>query len=156
MLFFQNTKSVLHKLLWRNRLARSAVNRKVGGSSPPRGVRYVLFFWVYFLVATGFRLLYFPPAKSSFCGVVVITFALHAKGLRFDPGQKQETFYLTTQRNVQRVLVASASWFIFRSSQPLLRQSKATIFINRFCGVAVITFASHAKGPRFDPGQKHF
>ena len=23
--------------LWRNRLARSAVNRKVGGSSPPRG-----------------------------------------------------------------------------------------------------------------------
>ena len=24
--------------LWRNRLARSAVNRKVGGSSPPRDV----------------------------------------------------------------------------------------------------------------------
>ena len=24
------------KSLWRNRLARSAVNRKVGGSSPPR------------------------------------------------------------------------------------------------------------------------
>ena len=24
------------ELLWRNRLARSAVNRKVGGSSPPR------------------------------------------------------------------------------------------------------------------------
>ena len=28
---------VVHKsLLWRNRLARTAVNRKVGGSSPPR------------------------------------------------------------------------------------------------------------------------
>ena len=26
------------KSLWRNRLARSAVNRKVGGSSPPRDV----------------------------------------------------------------------------------------------------------------------
>ena len=26
--------------LWRNRLARSAVNRKVGGSSPPRDVLY--------------------------------------------------------------------------------------------------------------------
>ena len=26
--------------LWRNRLARSAVNRKVGGSSPPRDVNY--------------------------------------------------------------------------------------------------------------------
>ena len=25
---------------WRNRLARSAVNRKVGGSSPPGGVKY--------------------------------------------------------------------------------------------------------------------
>ena len=24
-----------------------------------------------------------------------------------------------------------------------------------FCGVAVITCASHAQGPRFDPGQKH-
>ena len=24
---------------WRNRLARSAVNRKVGGSSPPRGAK---------------------------------------------------------------------------------------------------------------------
>ena len=27
---------VASKHLWRNRLARSAVNRKVGGSSPPR------------------------------------------------------------------------------------------------------------------------
>ena len=35
---FKNLK-VAHKLsLWRNRLARSAVNRKVGGSSPPRDV----------------------------------------------------------------------------------------------------------------------
>ena len=29
--------------LWRNRLARSAVNRKVGGSSPPRDV-FLIFF----------------------------------------------------------------------------------------------------------------
>ena len=29
------------KPLWRNRLARTAVNRKVGGSSPPRGVARV-------------------------------------------------------------------------------------------------------------------
>ena len=26
---------------WRNRLARSAVNRKVGGSSPPGGVNFL-------------------------------------------------------------------------------------------------------------------
>ena len=28
---------------WRNRLARSAVNRKVGGSSPPGGEEHLLF-----------------------------------------------------------------------------------------------------------------
>ena len=28
--------------LWRNRLARSAVNRKVGGSNPPRGVNLLI------------------------------------------------------------------------------------------------------------------
>ena len=30
------------KSLWRNRLARSAVNRKVGGSSPPRDDCFVV------------------------------------------------------------------------------------------------------------------
>ena len=29
-----------YRSLWRNRLARSAVNRKVGGSSPPRDVHF--------------------------------------------------------------------------------------------------------------------
>ena len=29
---------------WRNRLARSAVNRKVGGSSPPGGAQLFFFF----------------------------------------------------------------------------------------------------------------
>ena len=36
---FQNSLDTdVGKSLWRNRLARSAVNRKVGGSSPPRDV----------------------------------------------------------------------------------------------------------------------
>ena len=34
----------MYELLWRNRLARSAVNRKVGGSSPPRSVVFVFCF----------------------------------------------------------------------------------------------------------------
>ena len=34
--------------LWRNRLARSAVNRKVGGSSPPRDGGGVLFDFCFF------------------------------------------------------------------------------------------------------------
>ena len=27
--------------------------------------------------------------------------------------------------------------------------------MKQFCSVVVITFASHAKGPRFEPGRKH-
>ena len=34
---------LLDQLLWRNLLARSAVNRKVGGSSPPRSVNFLRF-----------------------------------------------------------------------------------------------------------------
>ena len=33
-----------HMPPWRNRLARSAVNRKVGGSSPPGGVHFFSFY----------------------------------------------------------------------------------------------------------------
>jgi hypothetical protein len=33
------------KSLWRNRLARSAVNRKVGGSSPPRDDFFLKLKW---------------------------------------------------------------------------------------------------------------
>ena len=37
------------KSLWRNRLARSAVNRKVGGSSPPRDESVSIFLFFRFL-----------------------------------------------------------------------------------------------------------
>ena len=33
-----------HMPPWRNRLARSAVNRKVGGSSPPGGAHFLTFY----------------------------------------------------------------------------------------------------------------
>ena len=35
LLIFISSVSIFRKLPWRNWLARSAVNRKVGGSSPP-------------------------------------------------------------------------------------------------------------------------
>ena len=35
--------------LWRNRLARSAVNRKVGGSSPPRDECFFYFIFIFFI-----------------------------------------------------------------------------------------------------------
>ena len=34
------SSSSIHMPLWRNRLARSAVNREAGGSSPPRGATF--------------------------------------------------------------------------------------------------------------------
>ena len=37
----------IFKSLWRNRLARSAVNRKVGGSSPPRDVYFTSFPYIF-------------------------------------------------------------------------------------------------------------
>ena len=46
----------VHLSLWRNRLARSAVNRKVGGSSPPRGDLFSFYYimnvqkWYFFLI----------------------------------------------------------------------------------------------------------
>ena len=36
---------IFHQPPWRNRLARSAVNRKVGGSSPPGGANPFGHFW---------------------------------------------------------------------------------------------------------------
>ena len=95
---------VTFKPLWRNRLARSAVNRKVGGSSPPRGVPDI-----YFLIQnSGLDRkcgALFSELSTSFCGVVVITFALHAKGLRFDPGQKQVAVLISTYFSFRRIAV---------------------------------------------------
>ncbi len=41
-IYYAETKAI-DMPLWRNWLARSAVNRKAGGSSPPRGVIIVFF-----------------------------------------------------------------------------------------------------------------
>ena len=46
--------------LWRNWLARSAVNRKVGGSSPPRGVN--TFYLKIELILNGLTLIYYKLA----------------------------------------------------------------------------------------------
>ena len=43
-LYIMPFRSLRSRHLWRNRLARSAVNRKVGGSSPPRCVFFSFFY----------------------------------------------------------------------------------------------------------------
>ena len=63
--------------LWRNRLARSAVNRKVGGSSPPRDEKFLsIYIIMYFLTRWPLAsvshikegpYLYFSNTVSSFC-----------------------------------------------------------------------------------------
>ena len=42
LILYWDEKPDLSGSLWRNRLAHSAVNRKVGGSSPPRDVMFGL------------------------------------------------------------------------------------------------------------------
>ncbi len=45
--FLEESKTSDIESLWRNRLARSAVNRKVGGSNPPRD-EFFLFLFLFF------------------------------------------------------------------------------------------------------------
>ena len=46
-----------------------------------------------------------------------------------------------------------------RSYDPILNLTcveENSCKLAQFCSVVVITFASHAKGPRFEPGQNYF
>ena len=74
--------------LWRNRLARSAVNRKVGGSSPPRGANYLLNSCSGILCVIYLSILALLIHKW-FLSVVVITCPSHGQGRQFDPGRNQ-------------------------------------------------------------------
>ena len=100
---------------WRNWLARSAVNRKVGGSSPPGGAkifffldpgrirtcnllirsqtRYPLRHWATLILNLSLE----AQSYSCFRSVVVITCASHAQGPRFDPGRKQGSHFYFCQ-----------------------------------------------------------
>lgn len=98
-----------HQPPWRNWLARSAVNRKVGGSSPPGGAilltlrasttKLCLYFGACLWSCSYFMILFDGTSKqqkitiSSFRSVVVITCASHAQGRRFEPGRKQSCLF---------------------------------------------------------------
>ena len=70
MIFDINPNLVASKLLWRNWLARSAVNRKVGGSSPPRseihfGVNFVTPSYVWINEELSFAFVFCPPPQHD-------------------------------------------------------------------------------------------
>ena len=74
------------KHLWRNRLARSAVNRKVAGSSPARCERSSFFFPVTELMTCDVHVLFFLAVNWQWCITVLAVRAsisnLWAKGLK--------------------------------------------------------------------------
>ena len=88
--------SFLHMSPWRNWLARSTVNRKVGGSSPPGDGCFFCPFLVFTnrssVIAAG-NMLY------GFRSVVVITCASHAQGPRFEPGRQHRFFWKCASKN---------------------------------------------------------
>src|SRR4029434_10670303 len=78
-----------------------------------------------------------------FHSVVVITFALHAKGPQFETGWKQSL-----------VLCLETTFKLKPLSTIFSVPNGARASVICFPSVVVITFASHAKGPQFETGWK--
>ena len=137
---------------WRNWLARSAVNRKVGGSSPPGGANFfALSDCICKVFPSSLLELVFGLAKEAW----------QRKKL-LDPGRTR-TYNLLLRRQTRYPLrhwttdVPLAHWhehFKPNSSRQIL------LLLPRpeqsFRSVVVITCASHAQGPRFEPGRKQY
>ena len=79
---------------------------------------------------------------DRFRSVVVITSALHAEGPRFEP---ERNHYTECKQLVQ-------SHVSFKNG--IVESSQFTSRV-RFRSVVVITCASHAQGPRFEPERNH-
>uniref|UniRef100_A0A0L8GUI9 Uncharacterized protein n=1 Tax=Octopus bimaculoides TaxID=37653 RepID=A0A0L8GUI9_OCTBM len=72
--------------LWRNRLARSAVNRKVGGSSPPRDVDP---FYIFISFKTARLVVRAHPGTWI---LFIVLFHLKPQGWWFEPTQGRGSF----------------------------------------------------------------
>jgi hypothetical protein len=55
----------VHLPPWRNWLARSAVNRKVGGSSPPGGGYFLLIWYIFCTILPTRKNIYYQFQKSK-------------------------------------------------------------------------------------------
>lgn len=82
-------------------------------------------------------------SRKWFCGVVVITSALHAEGPRFDPGQNQATFFPNKFNNyvikicsVTYKFILFNEYFDYRNGYTLFnenrRNQKGYVFFNEY------------------------
>ena len=136
---------------WRNWLARSAVNRKVGGSSPPGGANF--FGLSEYICKTS-------PHPCSKMSLSACKRGLAEKKKLLDPGRTR-TYNLLLRRQTRYPLrhwtidVSVEHWhghFKPNSSRQILLL--LALPEQSFRSVVVITCASHAQGPRFEPGRK--
>ena len=78
---------------------------------------------------------------------MVITSALHAEGPRFEPGRNHTVY--NSELSPLEVVYWEA---VLELSQKLMDNFGIRF---GFRSVVVITCASHAQGPRFEPGRNH-
>ena len=126
---------------WRNRLARSAVNRKVGGSSPPGGEEHLLFqpletCWTWKLVR-GFP----SPSKAKYCK---------------EPDRAKDLVDLGRIRTCNLLIRSQTRYPLRHEAAHVghLMENQLPAPPTSFRSVVVITCASHAQGRRFEPGRK--
>ena len=78
---------------------------------------------------------------------MVITSALHAEGPRFEPGRNLFLFDNA---------ICFVFSFVIKLSMAIYLELYYLYVQPMFRGVVVITSASHAEGPRFEPGRNLF
>ena len=142
---------------WRNRLARSAVNRKVGGSSPPGGAATFLTLFhasnyrhynphtilskVFLGEGKGGGVKkFFDPSRIRTCNLLIRSQTRYPlrHGTKFNTG-------------LQRLKDTSSKHL----KEECGKAGKMPTASNGFLSVVVITCPSHGQGRRFDPGRKH-
>ena len=147
--------------LWRNRLARSAVNRKVGGSSPPRDASFGPFnVHCYYYLSPHTRLGIHPTKAPRGLGRSRLAQSVEHQTLNLRVVGSSPTlgdFFLSLPCLFVPPLSAAPT-VMATDIQPAVRSNRSIIgyFLGwrpGFCGVVVITSALHAEGHEFDPRQ---
>ena len=121
---------------WRNRLARSAVNRKVGGSSPPGGASYFIAHPWFSLGQWGKKGIFFDLSRIRTCNLLI---------------RSQTRYPLRHEAKVGPHCWAVGQVWMNRIAG---KMREITGIPACFLSVVVITCPSHGQGRRFDPGRE--
>jgi hypothetical protein len=136
---------------WRNRLARSAVNRKVGGSSPPGGEPLlIVYLSIIFVTFHSQQLWHAPLLVYSIISTVL------KKKFISDPSRIRTCNLLIRSQTRYPLRHRTSCYECFSRGYLITCVSKnGGIPTRSFHSVVVITCPSHGQGRRFDPGWKH-